>query len=95
MNLFYAQVEEIKDQFEGLSPNYRLVVAREKNMDKICVEVETKVGLATESLRNKLKSQIKDTIGLSMQVELKNPNTIPKSQGEKLSRIDDRRITPS
>ena len=37
------------------------------------------------------KSQIKDTIGLSMEIDLKESGSIPSSQGGKLSRILNKR----
>ncbi len=93
VNLFYTQVEEIIHQFGALTPNYRLLVTKEKNMDQVCVEVETKshTDAANNNIKDQIALKIKDTIGLSMNVTLCSPNTIPKSQGGKLSRIVDRR----
>ena len=62
-------------------------------MDTVKVEVEVKAGVDTNNaaLLQSFQHKIKDTIGLSMAVELKDPNTIPRSQGGKLSRILDKR----
>ena len=93
VNLFHTQVEEMIHQLPYLSPNYQLIVERKGTMDTVCVEVETAKGVAVEAshFEQELKSKIKDTIGLSMDIVLKEPNSIPRSQGGKLSRIVDKR----
>ncbi|MEN0046248.1 MAG: AMP-binding protein [Bacteroidota bacterium] len=92
VNLFHTQVEEVIHQFDFLSPNYRLIVDRKGTMDTVAVEVEVAKGVETNSIfSQQLKAKIKDTIGLSMDIELKQPNSIPRSQGGKLSRILDKR----
>jgi len=62
-------------------------------MDSVKVEVEAKNGVDfnNEDLGKQLAGKIKDTIGLSMEIDLKSPNSIPRSQGGKLSRILDKR----
>ena len=94
VNLFYTQVEEVIHQFNELTPNYRLVVSKAQNMDQVCVEVETQTYSDVDNtfIRDGLSKKIKDTIGLSMDIKLCSPDTIPKSQGGKLNRIDDRRV---
>jgi len=92
VNLFYTQVEELIHQIDGLSPNYRLVVEKQGAMDSVTVEVETNSHApVSEFIGNTLKSKIKDTIGITMNVQLRKPQSIPRSQGGKLSRILDKR----
>ncbi len=93
VNLFHTQVEEVIHQFDFLSPNYRLVVERSETMDSLTVEVEMAKGANSDAdgWAQQLKNRIKATIGLSMAVDLKSPNSIPRSQGGKLSRILDKR----
>ena len=94
VNLFHTQIEEVIHQMDFLSPNYQLIVEKKGNMDSVTVEVETKKGVeyGNQELSKRLHSKIKDTIGLSVAVLLKAPNSIPRSQGGKLSRILDRRL---
>ena len=93
VNLFHTQVEEVIHQLSYLSPNYQLIVDRKGTMDTVTVEVETAKGVesAGSNFEQELKSKIKDTIGLTMDITLKKPNSIPRSQGGKLSRIVDKR----
>ncbi len=93
VNLFYTQVEEIIDQIDALSPNYRLIVDRKGTMDTVTVEVETQYDaeVGNAEIRNDLQHRIKNTIGITMSVNLKKPLSIPRSQGGKLSRVVDKR----
>lgn len=93
VNLFYTQVEEVINDLASLSANYRLVVDKKGSMDSVVVEVELVPGASVDrpSIATELKHKIKDSIGISMDIELKEPMTIPRSQGGKLSRIVDLR----
>lgn len=93
VNLFHTQVEEVIQELDFLSPNYRLIVDRKGTMDTVEVEVEVGKGVAIDSidLKQTCIEKIKNTIGLSMEISLKSPGSIPRSQGGKLSRILDKR----
>jgi len=93
VNLFHTQVEEVIHELDFLSPNYKLIVEREGTMDTVTVEVETAKGVdyQNDTFKTELREKIKNTIGLSMNIDLKSHGSIPRSQGGKLSRIEDRR----
>ncbi|MEM7036648.1 MAG: phenylacetate--CoA ligase [Bacteroidota bacterium] len=93
VNLFPTQVEEIIHELAFLSPNYRILVAREGTLDTVSVEVETQPDADPNSaaLAQQLRHLLKDRLGLSMQVSLKAPGSIPRSVGGKLSRVLDQR----
>ncbi len=93
VNLFHTQVEDVLETIDGLSASYRLVVDKKGSMDRVVVEVEVRAGVSPENegLAQSLKKKIKDTIGISMDIALQPPLTIPRSQGGKLSRILDKR----
>lgn len=94
VNLFYTQVEEIIEELDFLVPNYQLIVKRETSMDEVQVRVELVKGLKAEKadFKEQLARKIKDTIGLSMDIQLESYGSIPRSQGGKLSRVVDLRI---
>ncbi|MEL6673209.1 MAG: phenylacetate--CoA ligase [Bacteroidota bacterium] len=93
VNLFYTQVEEVIEQLAYLTPNYQLIVSRPGTMDEVAVKVEVAPGVDAQqqALAAELKQKIKDSIGISMKVKLLPPESIPRSQGGKLSRIVDQR----
>lgn len=93
VNLFYTQVEEIIQDFSFLAPNYQLIVSRNQTLDEVLVKVEVAEGLDHQYLdyAQQFLKKIKNTIGLSMQVQLYPNGSIPMSQGGKLKRIIDQR----
>ena len=92
VNLFHTQVEDVIQYFPELSPNYQLIVSREGNMDEVEVKVETiSDKIEVQEVQSRLRKKIKDNIGLSMKISLQAPQSIPRSEGGKLSRIVDRR----
>lgn len=103
VNLFHTQVESLLEDFDNLTPCYQLIVTREGTMDRVKLKVEVTKELqdgingelanndTIKNLTGQLSKKIKDTIGLSMNVELVECDKIPRSQGGKLSRIIDKR----
>ncbi len=94
VNLFYTQVEEVIKDLDFLIPNYQLVVTREGTMDEVLVKVEVAEGvdISSQQFSRSFRLKIKDTIGISMKVELMKKGEVPMSQGGKLSRIVDLRM---
>jgi phenylacetate-CoA ligase len=62
-------------------------------MDQVEVLVEVAPGLDASSpdLAAALSQKIKNTIGLSMKINLQAAGSLPGSEGGKLSRVEDRR----
>lgn len=105
VNLFHTQIEAVLTDFEKLAPQYQLIVENNGGMDTVKVKVEKeevfqkeynalsdtrKMELDSE-LANKLVKKIKNSVWLTMEVEVVNFGDIPRSQGGKLSRILDLR----
>ena len=104
VNLFHTQVEVLLEDFKQLAPCYQLIVSRKKTMDEVKLDVEVTKELSQKIKKKDFKSnptikkitaqlrrKIKQNIGLSMDVELKPYDQIPRSAGGKLSRIKDLR----
>ena len=105
VNLFHTQVESVIEQVPQLAAQYQLIVSNDGGMDKVSVKVEKDSPLQEDydllssvrqseinrELQQHLSGKIKDTIGLSMSVEVVNNGDIPRSAGGKLSRIVDQR----
>ncbi len=105
VNLFHTQVEELLQNFTEVAPNYQLVVSRNKTLDEVLLKVEMSqeyekaiAGQSEASRQEKqqelagmISQNIRNNIGLGMQIQLMNYQEIPRSQGGKLSRIVDQR----
>jgi phenylacetate-CoA ligase len=97
VNLFHTQVEAILQDIEALSANYQLIVSRTSAMDDVEVKVEiseTHAHVSEDKMKDiqgHFSKKIKDTIGLSMKINIVKTGHIPRSEGGKLSRIVDLR----
>ena len=93
VNLFHTQVEEVIHKFDFLSPNYQLIVDKKGAMDKVTVAVEVINGAdaTNEDFKKAVQRKIKNTTGITMDINLCKPMQIPRSQGGKLNRIVDKR----
>ncbi len=96
VNVFPSQVESILVRTENLSPFYQIEIYREGNMDTMVVNVEGSPPLvaqgkeALQRVAAKIQHDIKDFIGVSCKIVIKNPNEIPRSQGKAVRVIDHR-----
>lgn len=94
VNLFHTQVEDVIEKLDFVLPNYQLIVSRQGTMDEVLVKAEVATGIdpTNQDLSIEFAEKIKDSIGITMKVELLKKGEIPMSQGGKLSRIIDHRV---
>jgi phenylacetate-CoA ligase len=93
VNLFPTQIEEIVLRTDGLSPHFRLVLATRGRLDELTVEVEARPECPPERrgpAAAEVARAVKDTVGVSVDVAVVDPDTLPRSMG-KLQRLFDRR----
>ncbi|MEV6030039.1 phenylacetate--CoA ligase PaaK [Nonomuraea sp. NPDC052116] len=91
VNVFPTQIEELVLRVEGLSPHFRLHLTRPGRLDVMTVRVEARPGLATRGeAAEALRQAVKDTVGVSVEVEVVDPETLERSVG-KLKRVIDKR----
>jgi phenylacetate-CoA ligase len=99
VNVYPSQVEAVLIGFPDIAPHYQLVVERKGAMDQLTVEVEIAPSLAATAaaypvIGEKVRHHIKSMIGVSAEVEVKQPGDIPRSQG-KAVRVRDLRPKPA
>ncbi|KOG87157.1 phenylacetate--CoA ligase PaaK [Streptomyces varsoviensis] len=93
VNLFPAQVEEIVLRTPGIAPHFQLRLTREGRMDHLTVRAEARPGATPEQRTEAIgliSSGVKDGIGVSVAVEIVDPETLERSVG-KFKRIVDAR----
>jgi phenylacetate-CoA ligase len=98
VNVYPSQVEAVLVGLPDVAPHYQLVVERKGAMDELTVEVEIASGLAGTAnaypvIADRVRHHIKSMIGVSADVEVKQPGEIPRSQG-KAVRVRDLRPKP-
>ncbi|WP_328540203.1 phenylacetate--CoA ligase PaaK [Streptomyces sp. NBC_00344] len=96
VNLFPTQVEEIVLRTPGLAPHFQLRLTREGRMDALTVRVEARADSSPQvrdAAAGRVAAAVKDSIGLSVQVEIVDPETLERSVG-KIKRVVDLRSGP-
>ena len=93
VNLFPTQIEELVLQLPALSPHFQCVLEREGNLDSLTVLVERREAVDAEAGRRagaELRHLVKSSIGVSVGVDVVDPDSVERSVG-KMRRIVDRR----
>lgn len=99
VNVFPSQIEEVLMKVEDLEPHYLIVLTRENYLDKIEVWVEVSEAIFQEKLMDldffekSIENKLYSAIGLHINVSLKEPQTIARSEG-KAQRVWDKRQEP-
>jgi len=93
VNVFPTQIEELILKRPELSAHYQCVLTREGPMDNLSVVVETRPGLAPESIEARaaakmLQHEIKVFVGSSVSIELKPEGGVERSQGKAKRVVD-------
>jgi phenylacetate-CoA ligase len=94
VNLFPSQIEELILRVPGLSPHFQLVLSRPHRLDELTVRVEARADAASAEERSaqgaRLGSLIKENVGVTVDVDVVEPDLIERSAG-KAQRIVDLR----
>ncbi|OXY92240.1 phenylacetate--CoA ligase PaaK [Streptomyces diastatochromogenes] len=93
VNLFPTQIEEIVLRTPGVAPHFQLRLTREGRLDALTVRAEARPGAtpeAREAAALSIAAGVKDGIGVSVAVEIVEPESLERSVG-KIRRIVDLR----
>src|SRR5215469_3177573 len=95
VNVFPSQIEELILRTPGLSPHYRLELARASHLDSLTVHVECAAEAhASTEVRDRAASElahnVKSYVGISVAVQVHLPGSIERSVG-KAKRLTDLR----
>ncbi|QES04380.1 phenylacetate--CoA ligase [Streptomyces venezuelae] len=93
VNLFPTQIEEIVLRTPAVAPHFQLRLTREGRLDTLTVRAEARAGATPEEraeAARTIASAVKDGIGVSVAVEVVDPETLERSVG-KIKRIVDLR----
>jgi phenylacetate-CoA ligase len=93
VNLFPSQIEAALIDLNLTTSHYNLHISREGTLDKLKAEVEINEGSALEdgALHKKVLSHIQQCIGLSLELELVQPNYLERFTGKSKRVFDNRK----
>ncbi|MEX0172362.1 phenylacetate--CoA ligase PaaK [Streptomyces sp. LMG1-1-1.1] len=93
VNLFPTQIEEIVLRTPAVAPHFQLRLTKDGRMDALTVRAEARAGATPDQRAEAARSitaAVKDGIGVSVGVEVVDPETLERSVG-KIKRIVDLR----
>ena len=95
VNVFPTQIEEQLLKISDLSPHFQIELIKDGRLDKMIIKTERLSSLDQgEKLYNdvasKLKDGIKESVGISVEVDVGDKGSIPRSQGKAIRVIDNR-----
>jgi phenylacetate-CoA ligase len=85
VNVYPSQIEAVLVGRPHIAPHYQLVVEREGSLDNVKVEVEVLPGTPAEqfaAISRDVKHHIKSMVGITTEVKVQAPGTVPRSQGK-------------
>jgi phenylacetate-CoA ligase len=93
VNVFPTQIEEIVLATPGLAPHFQLRLTRKDRMDHLTVLVEARTDTPAERrapAATEIATRVKDGVGVTVGVEVLDPDTLERSVG-KMRRVIDQR----
>ncbi|MGW0784835.1 phenylacetate--CoA ligase PaaK [Streptomyces sp. NPDC002913] len=93
VNLFPTQIEEIVLRTPGVAPHFQLRLTRQGRLDALTVRAEARAGATSDeraAAARSIAAAVKDGVGVSVGVEIVDPETLERSVG-KIKRIVDLR----
>ncbi|MDX3194059.1 phenylacetate--CoA ligase [Streptomyces sp. MN03-5084-2B] len=96
VNVFPTQIEEIVLRTDGLSPHFQLVRSTRGRLDHLTVRVEARHDASGDDrsrAASELVTGVKDGVGVTVSVDVVDPDTLERSMG-KMRRIVDQRDKP-
>jgi phenylacetate-CoA ligase len=91
VNLYPTEVERVLLKTNDVGSNYQLVLERPGALDELTVVCELAVSdLDASAVRARVARALQQEIGLSVNVDVRSPGSLPRSEG-KAVRVIDRR----
>jgi phenylacetate-CoA ligase len=96
VNVFPAQIEAALLAVKGTLPHYQIVLTQEHGQDQAEVQIEVtpemfsdRIGVL-EELQSKLTRQVRQAVGVQLDVRLVEPRTLARSEGKARRVVDQR-----
>lgn len=93
VNVFPSQIEEQILTMPALSGHYLIEISREGALDTVTVHVEVRSNESNpREAASELVRKIKTFVGISTRIALREPGSLPRSQGKAVRTIDHRQL---
>jgi phenylacetate-CoA ligase len=93
VNVFPSQIEHVLLQHTELAEPFQVIINRPGALDQLIVRVEQRdTSISRDSLKSMLEKELRETLLVSVAVEVENPNTLPRFEGKARKIIDERTV---
>jgi phenylacetate-CoA ligase len=85
VNVFPSQIEAALIGHPQLAPHYQLVLRRRRSLDHVTLEAEAVPGLSAQQcagVARDVAHHVKSTVGITVEVVVQPPGSLPRSQGK-------------
>ena len=96
VNVFPSQIEEVLMTIPQIEPHYQIVVDRKGHLDMVEVWIEVGEDIFGETMgqlekfERSVQARLYSVLNIQVQVKLKEPRTIARSEGKAVRVIDKR-----
>lgn len=90
-NVYPSQVEAVIGEFQGLSHEFRMLIQREGALDKLTVLVESRQGISSDAIRERVAERLKTALGVRAEIQILEPGALERSEFKARRVIDNRR----
>jgi phenylacetate-CoA ligase len=85
VNVYPSQIEAVLIGRPRIAPHYQLVVERRGTLDEVTLEVEASPGVASyefDAIARDAAHHVKSLVGITVDVRVRHPGDVPRSQGK-------------
>jgi phenylacetate-CoA ligase len=105
VNVFPSEIERVLLEFEEIAPHYQIVLERPEVLDVVTLHCETTPGFTYKvfgdaqhdtdhhmlhNLSLALARSLQEALGITLQITIHPPHTIPRSEGKAVRVVDKR-----
>ena len=90
VNVFPSQIEEHLLAVKGFAPHYQIELSKDRHMDVMTVNVEKAESTTSPAIADELAYRIKTYVGVTSNVVVHEPGSIPRSEGKAKRVLDNR-----
>lgn len=93
VNVFPSQIEHVLLQHDELAEPFQIIISRAGTLDRLALKVEQRdITVSRDDIKSALEKELRETLLVSVLVQVEKPNTLPRFEGKAKRIIDEREV---